>query len=436
MNEHDNTNSNSTTFSGEIRSTVWAAYARKVEALRKAAAKLGTHFECTVSAPFGKIIGRDTATGTDIIREYVRVELTAEPPVIAGWSFAAAIDHTTEGNLLRTSPRFVGALPLHFRTDKATCDHCGCNRNRHTTYVLRSTDHGGWKRVGSSCLADFIGSRDVVALVEFAASIADLANTFNSASDDDDGDEDCGGGSGETYYGVRNWVALSFRAIAATGAYVSGMASREGALTGRYVESTAARMMRHTHPGRKTYRKDRLPEITEAEEAAFTAEADAALAWILTDIASKGDTMTDFEHNLAVVARTECITRKHTGIAAYIPEAYRRHLGILAERKAREAGGASEWIGADGDKIEFDFVLTGIRSSESPYGTTFWFAGNSGSNKVTVKGSNDYLTGTKRGEQVDAVIGKTYRVKATVKWCETFRGEKSTTVTRARVVAA
>lgn len=427
-----NENTNNTTFSGDVRSSVWAAYARKVEALRKAASKLGTRFECTVSEPFGKIIGRDLNVGTDIIREFVHVELNAEPPVIAGWSFAAAIDHTSEGNLLRTSPRFAGSLPVSYRTDKATCDHCGCVRARKSTFALVNAA-GEWKRVGSSCLVDFLGHGDAVSLVEYAASLADLANTFGS-SDDDDGDEDCGGGSGETYYGVRSWVALGFRTIAHVGSYVSGKASRDAELTGSgYVESTSARMMRHTHPGRNSY-KDRLPAITEAEEAAFAASADAALAWILSDIATKPEP-TDFDHNLVVVAKTEAITRKHTGIAAYIPEAYRRHLGILAERKARAAGVASEWIGAAGDKVEFSFVLTGVRSSESEFGMTYWYSGLSGSNKVTIKGSNEYLTGLKRGETVEAEIGKTYKVKATVKWGETFRGEKSTTVTRARVVA-
>ena len=423
-----------TSFSGDIRSHVWASYARKVETIRKFATKLGTRFEYTVSAPFGKIVGRDLNAGTDIIREFVHVELSAEIPVIDGWSFAAAIDHTTEGNLLRTSPRFAGSLPVSYRTDKATCDHCGCARARKSTFALVNAA-GEWKRVGSSCLVDFLGHGDAVSLVEFAASIADLANSFGSSGDDDDGDEDCGGGSGETYYGVRSWIALAFRTIAATGAYVSGKAAREASLSGGYVESTAARALRHVHPGRNTYAEDRLPEITESEEAAHLASADAALAWILSDVATKPE-LTDFDHNLVVVAKTEAITRRHLGIAAYIPEAHRRHLGIVAERKARENGVASEWIGADGDKVESTFVLTGIRSSESEFGTTYWYAGLSGSNKVTIKGSNEYLTGLKRGETIEAEIGKTYKVKATVKWQETFRGEKSTTVTRARVVAA
>ena len=418
-----------THFAGDVRSSVWAFHARKVEAIRRAAAKLGTHFECTVSAPFGKVI---TANGVDTVREFVTVSITADVPVISGWTFAAAIDHTTEGNLLRTSPRFNGALPVSYRTDRATCDHCGCARNRNTTFALNRGDE--WRRVGSSCLVDFLGHGDAVALVEFAASVADLANTFG-APVGDDGDENEAGGSGRTYYVTRAWVALAFRTIAIVGAYVSGRAAREGELSGRYVESTAARMLRHLHPGRNTYVQDRLPEISDEQAAGYLADADAALAWVATEVAAKPE-RSDFEHNLCVIARTEAITSRHTGIAAYIPEAYRRHLGVVAERRAREASGAaSEWLGAEGDKVEFDFVLSGVRTSESQFGMTFWFSGTSGANRVTIKGSNEYFSGVKRGEGVDPVVGQTYRVKAAVKRTEVFRGEKATTVTRARVSA-
>ena len=87
----------------------------------------------------------------------------------------------------------------------------------------------------------------------------------------------------------------------------------------------------------------------------------------------------------------------------------------------------------DGAKVEFEFVLTGVRSSDTQFGTVFYFAGVSGSNRVTIKGSNGYLTGTKRGVQVEPVIGKSYRVAATIKRLEEFRGVRSTLVTRARV---
>ena len=49
-------------------------------------------------------------------------------------------------NILATVPGQV-PLPLKYRTAGPTCDHCGFNRNRKDTYVLRHDD-GRYVQVG------------------------------------------------------------------------------------------------------------------------------------------------------------------------------------------------------------------------------------------------------------------------------------------------
>lgn len=410
---------------------VWERFAPKIARIEKFAAKLGTAFRCTVGAPFGRDTGKLAPDGSPVIREYVHVELEAEVPVISGWTLAAAIDHTTDGNLLRVSPRFATALPLSYRSDKPTCDHCGCERRRLVTYAL----HNGaeFKRVGSSCLVDFLGHGDAVALVEFAATIADITAGLSAGADDSEPEE--GGGSGRAYYLTEGWIALAFRTIAATGAYVSGRAARDADMVGKYLESTVARMYRHLRPNRLYPARDRLPDVTADEEAQFAADARAAIAWVRESVGARSaEDRSDFDHNLFVIAGAECVGEKHTGIAAYIAEAYRRHLGTVAAAAARAARGASEWLGAAGDKVEFVFVLEVTRSQDTDFGTVYYHRGlANGKDTVTIKASNADLPGLKRGEYHAAAPGARFAVKATVKKAGEFRGVKDTLVTRARV---
>jgi hypothetical protein len=236
---------------------------------------------------------------------------------------------------------------------------------------------------------------------------------------------------------VRDWVALAFRAIATTGAYVSGRAQRED-MTSR-TESTSSRMMRHLHPSPQNREHDILPEITDEQAAKFLADADAALAWVASDIATKPE-LSDFDHNLVVISRLEAIEAKHLGIAAYLPEAFRRHLGAVVARKAREESGKlSAHLGAVGERMKgVKVTVTGTHSWETAYGTQylFKFVTPDGS-LVAYKSSNSYLSALKRGEMdLDATIGTAYLMTATVKGHGEFRGVRETVVTRGNFALA
>ena len=96
-------------------------------------------------------------------------------PRVDGWGMAATVQHTPEGNILRTVPGFETLLPARFRSCDTACEHCNTDRIRKDTYVLQS-DAGEWKQVGRNCLADFLRTGDASGWCEMAEILASLAD--------------------------------------------------------------------------------------------------------------------------------------------------------------------------------------------------------------------------------------------------------------------
>lgn len=95
--------------------------------------------------------------GIKTVEEWVELEVTGEPPKLeGGWKVVAAVEHYDGlGNIVRQAPQFYGEeLGLH--DADARCEHCGLVRSRKLT-VLLEADDGTRKRVGSSCIKDFLG---------------------------------------------------------------------------------------------------------------------------------------------------------------------------------------------------------------------------------------------------------------------------------------
>ncbi|MCP4225417.1 MAG: hypothetical protein GY773_18935, partial [Actinomycetia bacterium] len=110
----------------------------------------------------------------------------------------------------------------------------------------------------------------------------------------------------------------------------------------------------------------------------------------------------DFDHNLRTVAGSQALNPRHDGLAAYIPEAYRRHLAKKAEiEHTIEVGDAGHW-GTVKERELLTATVTDVRIFETIYGTSgtmmlereqevLFFKGGSTS-RVEVKKSDDAVT--------------------------------------------
>lgn len=318
----------------------------KMEELSRRSVKLGFmpikpiligHHEVKVNGN----VQRDTSGRPLYNLEYY---LTAEMPVINGWTFVARIDHANEtGNIVRSVPNTGVELPIQYRSAAPACDHCRINRKRRDTFVLHCKETGEFKQVGTSCLIDFFGHDPY--------KIARLAEFLGYA------DELCRAASSEEFH-MRDkrwidvaeyleWVAGAIR----TDGWVSGSAARMSRLTP--TRTVAMRRMYASKndildyaPGLKladAAAKFRADMVTP-EDVALAAEA---LQWA-RGLQDRPE-LNEYLHNISVIANAVVMESRSTGYCASIIAAYQREqrdakaaIEQEAARLAREARAKAE----------------------------------------------------------------------------------------------
>lgn len=279
-------------------------------------------------------IDPDTGDEIGVRRFYVVRVVSGEPVRLPGWRFAAVVEHTSDGNLLRSAPD-AGDLPAHFREDKPTCDHCGVYRRRAETFVLRHED-GRYVRVGRQCLRDFVGEDSAARMVAMASLLSAVEALVTEAEGDGLTDDmGYGGGAGPLRVRAERYLAWVVAAIAARGWRSRGAARDEGG------EATADMAMEHMRP------PPRFRRLFDAPMEAQTEEARAALAWARE---IDPETTSDYLHNCRVLAGQETWTARYIGIGASIVAAYQREQARLHQQRYAVRL-PSVFLGAVGDRF-------------------------------------------------------------------------------------
>ena len=96
----------------------------------------------------------DNGVGLKRERQMVRTVISGNAPSYDGWTFLARADWSEGGMVLFTAPGIDGIDRSGIT--EGSCDHCGINRYRKSTFIVRS-DKGEQLQVGSTCLKDFLG---------------------------------------------------------------------------------------------------------------------------------------------------------------------------------------------------------------------------------------------------------------------------------------
>lgn len=327
---------------------------------------------------------------------------------VEGYTFLAALDHGPAGTIVRALVE--GDFSQWRDADPKRCDHCKTRRKRNSTYVLRAPS-GALLQVGSRCLVDFLG-HDATRIVAHAQYEREL-RTFD--------DDDFGFGSGG---GKRDMEIDDYLMFVATISRTQGFVTRKRAREiGGEATAGLALSLRWTKPSERKRRG--MPEPTQADAD----RANAAIEW-----ARKLEGRSDFEHNLKTVALQGYVPLKQVGIAAYIVEAYSKHLNKEAEQKARaekeaklrKSGVEPKHLGTVGKRQVFERV-TLVRESEleSDFGVTVLHVFETEDTSRIVWFGSKHL-GVERGSTVD--------IKATVKRHETYNGKPQTIVNRVTLV--
>jgi len=298
--------------------------------------------------------------GERVVRSAVYVHVTGEAPKLAGWRFVATIEHDESGKaILRSVPGIDIELAEYRLADPAWCDHCQLDRRRTETFVVVHDD-GTRKRVGRTCLKDFMGHGDPVALARWLEMILGL-DEFLGEYDDDEGF--FGGGGGQRAYESKEVLATAARIV-----NTIGWVPRSKADLGGRGPATAGIVLDVLNPPKDPSRELRewlenlLPGLQDEAEAAEVLEWLRALG--------ERDGLSDYEWNLSVVAEADYVTARRIAMLASGVVAFRREKE--RELKIREAAArCNEWLGEVGQRLRgIEVTVETVRHGEGHYG--FW----------------------------------------------------------------
>ncbi|PZT99638.1 MAG: hypothetical protein DI630_16480 [Gordonia sp. (in: high G+C Gram-positive bacteria)] len=294
--------------------------------------------------PYEDITRKD---GITVVEPRVVLTLSAPTLSFGGWVFQAALDIIDGQAIVSTAP---GAdLSAWERPAAHHCDHCGLNRSRTHSYVVRHQGTGEVRQIGRSCLPLFLGMRPagLWAMQWADDALSDLTEREGSSSPD----------------APRLWDGRQVLALA-TVLSDRGRSFVPRAAAGHGRMATADQVWAILAPPPRepaAVRAARL-EAVEQSEQVDPADIDAVIA----SIAGMGDS--DYTQNLAVLAGLDHIPSKHVNLWVSLVGVYFRH-----ERRKEQVAALPEltgnYIAEVGEKItDVTGLIVTLTSFESDYG--------------------------------------------------------------------
>lgn len=391
---------------------------RDIAKLNKRAAKLGVpEIKLEVVEVEDRVINEKPedefagfSTGKRVLRIH-HLRVIGVTPKFAGWTFAATLAVTEAGNIIRKSP-FVDREFAEWREVKPECEHCRAQRNRKDTFLVLHDD-GTVKQIGRQCIRDFLGHQDPNTLASWAEMIFSAGELASSAEDN------VGGISRDSLIHTETFLQHVAEWTLRKGFFTKKYAD-EQTMAGNPTEPTVGMAMKTMFPRvAKDFEWLRKIEWDVRSEAVELAEK--AVELVLERLGPKPE-LSDFEHNLLVIAKTGAFEWRNAGIAAYLVAWYRKELELDIERK--KSARAKEEATHFGDvakryrKQEATYV--GESSFESVYGTTFIHKFDLGSSRLIWR----------TGSEMSLYPGDVVKITFTVKEHGEYKEWKQTSITR------
>lgn len=308
--------------------------------LAKRCARMG------VSAPTVEIVRRFIEKRTDelgreCVEPCIAYVVHGERPVLAGgWQIVASVEHFDTGNIVSVAPYAREYAPTDLLHAPATCDHCGHNRARKFTIVIRD-ESGVSHRVGKSCLRDFTG-HDLPAVWEiFDTDLSEWSDDYSARH-----------GSSHS---LTHIVALSVAIIEAHGWRSATDAE------GNPTEGVTTRM--RVDNALRPSNRDEVIETTIEHYA----RAVLAIEWISATTDESG-----YLANLRSVVLAGVTDSKRMGLLVSLARAYDKHLEH-AERKAeRERERADEVrVPCPVGRVTVVGVVVSVDTKDTDFGTRY-----------------------------------------------------------------
>lgn len=354
-----------------------------------------------------QVQAEDTCEAIEV--EVVDATILGEPVQVSGYRLLSRIDF--EGELVLVNSRPGEQLPERFRSTTPLCQHCASQRKRKSVFVFRRDGDEQHVQVGSSCLKDFLG-HDPAALLQSMRLWDELCGEMDR--------EERGYGWREAQViGVLRVLEMTNAVVRAdNGVFTSRAAANAAYDRGQHLQTTSSKVFAQLFP--PPYPPKDWVTITATEEDA--AAGQAAIEWARESFGRSGSS--EYEHNLLKLVGVERVNLKRLGMLASLIGAYRRHLGIQAERAKK----VNAHVGAVGQRAEFDVTFDGATSYETDYGTTYIGRFNSPAGQLVYKGGSPFWPSSIKP-------GDALRVKATIKKHDEYKGFAQTYIQRPVIAA-
>ena len=336
---------------------------------------------------------KDEINGTEFVTVWKTIDLSGQTLKIEGWEFIGALDHKSipGKTVIKGIPGVT--IPEKFRESNNCCDHCGQERNRYNTFLLMK--NGEYKRVGSTCVKDFIG-HNPNNLPWFLGAFRDIEETIGSL-----------GGSGEQLVYLDNLLAVTSAIIRGFG-WVSKAKAAEAfdeisptavIVTGYLLDVKGEQSKRL---------RENYPVLDEDREA-----AKACIAWFNEQNADN-----DYMHNCTALAEFGLVAFSMFSIACSMLATYQRHLDRL---KINNLGKLNEHFGTIKKREVFTLTLTKKVFFDNQFGGTYQhiFCDDQGRCAVWWASNDKGL-----------IVGETIKAKATVKEHAKYKEQKQTIINR------
>ena len=270
------------------------------------------------------------------------------------------------------------------------CQHCNIKRYRNVTYILRSTENGEIKQVGSGCVKQFTGIDPKNMLSMFESLKATIV-----ALGEDDEEFNAFGCKGNKQVDLLPFIIATMASIDS-----NGWVSRSKAYSANYpMKSTSDDAWKNFNAN------------YDVGINSYIKEAEKCVEWMQSLDASNS-----YEYTLKEIGDSRIVPVKVAGYAASAVPAYRK-----AAYKMSTA--ASEYVGTLGDKLTIEATLFDIKRFESMYGPS----------KILLFKSNDnivvWITSTKLAVRVNDVV----ELSGTISNHKEFNGSKQTHVKRCKL---
>lgn len=350
--------------------------------------------------------------------DLIEVKIAGETPFIQGWALVGVLEHTPDFGSVIVHSVPEQTVPVEYREAAPVCDHCGHNRLRKDTFVLKNVSTGEHKQIGRNCLSYFlpgVSPSEAAALCSFYSEPIFRDSTdcedFNFYEGSvavcwDHADIDL----------IRLWSIT--HAVMRNRGWVSKAISRE---TGQKATADLVHLM-ICPPAWGFMSQDERKEYERLVRDCAPTEADKGIAdktmfWLKNEVGSSDD----YLHNLKVIAKTGFVNSRNLPLAVSAVGSYLRYFEAQERRKERKEM-ASEWQGEVGKRMRGLLLeVYTVKCWDSQFGTVTF---------VGFKDTSGNIYTWKASKFLDVERGQKYLVTGTVKEHAEYKGSKQTTLQR------